>query len=56
MTEPGESLSWWEKIRFLAQLRYHLRMGFLRIRDVWWQILQTAVAASAAWILVLCDE
>src|SRR5919202_4131436 len=51
MTEPGEGLSWWERIRFLAQLRYHLRMGFVHIRDVWWQILQTAVAASAAWIL-----
>src|SRR5919205_3309807 len=51
MTEPDERLSWWERIRFLAQLRYHLRMGFVHIRDVWWQILQTAVAASAAWIL-----
>ena len=51
MIEPGEGLSWWERVRFLAQLRYHLRMGFMHIRDVWWQILQTAVAASAAWVL-----
>ena len=51
MTESGEGLSWWNKVHFLAQLRYHLRMGFVHVRNVWWQILQTAVAASAAWIL-----
>src|SRR5918911_4735297 len=51
MTESSEGLSRWEKVHFLAQLRYHLRMGFVHVRNVWWQILQTAVAASAAWIL-----
>ncbi|MBV9452852.1 MAG: FUSC family protein [Rubrobacter sp.] len=35
----------------MAQLRYHLRMGFVHVRNVWWQILQTTAAASAAWVL-----
>ncbi len=35
----------------MALLRHRLRMGFVHVRNVWWQILQTAVAAGAAWVL-----
>lgn len=50
MIEPSEGLSR-EEISVLARLRHRLRMGFVHIRGGWWQILQTAIAASAAWIL-----
>ncbi len=51
MTRPSEHLAWWEKVSFLARLRHRLRMGFVHVRGGWWQILQTAVAAGAAWVL-----
>jgi Fusaric acid resistance protein-like len=51
MTRPSEGLAWWEKVGFLARLRRRLRMGFVHVRGGWWQILQTAVAAGAAWVL-----
>ena len=51
MTRPSEGLSWWERVGFLARLRRRLRMGFVHVRGGWWQILQTAVAAGAAWVL-----
>jgi hypothetical protein len=51
MIEPGEGLSWWEKVGFLTRFHHRLRMGFLHVRGGWWQILQTAVAAGAAWVL-----
>jgi hypothetical protein len=43
--------SWWEKARFFARFRHRLRSGGLLLRGGWLQILQTAVAASAAWFL-----
>ncbi len=51
MTRLSEGLTWWEKVSFLARLRHRLRMGFRHVRGGWWQILQTAVAAGAAWVL-----
>jgi hypothetical protein len=48
---PDEGLAWWEKVGFLARLRHRLLMGFVHVRGGWWQILQTAVAAGAAWAL-----
>ncbi len=51
MTRPSDGLAWWEKVGFLARLHHHLRMGFVHVRGGWWQILQTAVAAGAAWVL-----
>ena len=51
MTRPSEGLSWWAKVGFLTRLRRRLRMGFVHVRGGWWQILQTAVAAGAAWVL-----
>src|SRR5919202_1150252 len=51
MTRPSEVLAWWERVGFLIRLRHRLRMGFLHVRGGWWQILQTAVAAGAAWVL-----
>ena len=35
----------------MIRLRHRLRMGFRHVRGGWWQILQTAVAAGAAWVL-----
>src|SRR3954468_20535269 len=51
MIEPSEGLSRWERVGFLARLRHRLSMGFIHLRGGWWQILQTAVAAGAAWVL-----
>jgi hypothetical protein len=51
MRGPSEGVSWWEKVGFLARLRRRLRSGFSHVRGGWWQILQTAVAAGAAWVL-----
>src|SRR5919202_4270320 len=51
MTRPSEVLAWWEKVGFLIRLRHRLRIGFRHVRGGWWQILQTAVAAGAAWVL-----
>lgn len=50
MIGPSEGSSR-EGISFLARLRHRLRMGLAHIRGGWWQILQTAIAAGAAWIL-----
>ena len=41
----------WEKASFSARFRHRLRSGGLRLRGVWLQILQTAVAACVAWFL-----
>ena len=35
----------------MIRLRHRLRRGFRHVRAGWWQILQTAVAAGAAWVL-----
>ena len=43
--------SWWEKASFSARFRHRLRSGGFRLRGVWLQILQTAVAACVAWFL-----
>ena len=56
---PSGSLSWWEKVSFSARVRHRLRSGTHRLRSVWWQIVQTAVAAVVAWflaVLILGDE
>jgi hypothetical protein len=47
------SLSWWEEVSFFARVRHRLRSGIHRLRSVWWQILQTAVAAVVAWFLAV---
>jgi hypothetical protein len=50
---PSGSLSWWEKVSFSARVRHRLRSGTHRLRSVWWQIVQTAVAAIVAWFLAV---
>jgi hypothetical protein len=50
---PSGSLSWWEKVSFTARVRHRLRSGIHRLRSVWWQIVQTAVAAVVAWFLAV---
>jgi hypothetical protein len=50
---PSGSLSWWEKVGFSGRVRHRLRSGIHRLRSVWWQILQTAVAAVVAWFLAV---
>ena len=50
---PSGGLSWWDKVSFYARVRQRLRSGIHRLRSVWWQILQTAVAATVAWFLAL---
>jgi uncharacterized membrane protein YgaE (UPF0421/DUF939 family) len=47
----NDGLSWWERIRFFIRVRQRLRGGVGRLRDGWFQILQTAVAAGVAWLL-----
>jgi uncharacterized membrane protein YgaE (UPF0421/DUF939 family) len=50
---PRGSLSWWEKVSFSGRVRHRLRSGIYRLRSVWWQIVQTAVAAIVAWFLAV---
>jgi uncharacterized membrane protein YgaE (UPF0421/DUF939 family) len=50
---PSGSKSWWEKVSFSARVRHRLRSGIHRLRSVWWQIVQTAVAAVVAWFLAV---
>lgn len=47
----NEGLSWWEKVRFFLRVRQRLRGGVGRLREGWFQILQTALAAGVAWLL-----
>lgn len=49
--EPYVGSSWWHRVRFFVWDR--LRSGVLRLRDGWLQILQTGVAACAAWFLAV---
>ena len=51
--ESRRNLSWREKINFSARARHRPRSGIYRLRGGWWQILQTAVAAGAAWFLAV---
>jgi hypothetical protein len=41
------------KVGFFARFRHRLRLGGLRLRGGWLQILQTAVAACVAWFLAV---
>jgi hypothetical protein len=50
---PRGTLSWWEKVSFSGRVRHRLRSGIYRLRSVWWQIVQTAVAAIVAWFLAV---
>jgi hypothetical protein len=50
---PSGGPSWWEKVSFSGRVRHRLRSGIHRLRSVWWQIVQTAVAATVAWFLAL---
>jgi uncharacterized membrane protein YgaE (UPF0421/DUF939 family) len=49
--EPYEDPSWWDRVRFFVW--DHLRLGILRLRSGWLQILQTGVAACIAWFLAV---
>jgi uncharacterized membrane protein YgaE (UPF0421/DUF939 family) len=49
--EPHEDPSWWDRVRFFVRDR--LRLGILRLRSGWLQILQTGVAACVAWFLAV---
>ena len=49
--EPYEGSSRWHRARFFVWAR--LRSSALRLRGGWLQILQTAVAAGAAWFLAV---
>ena len=49
--KPREGSSWWERIGPRVRVRNRLRSGVLLLRGAWLQILQTAVAACAAWFL-----
>ncbi len=49
--EPYEGSSWWERVTL--SVRQRLRAGGFRLRGGWLQILQTAVAACAAWFLAV---
>ena len=51
--EPVRGLSWRERVNFNARVRHRLRSSIQRLRDVWWQILQTALAAGGAWFLAV---
>jgi uncharacterized membrane protein YgaE (UPF0421/DUF939 family) len=51
--EPSGGLSWRERVSFSARLRHRLLSGIHRLRSVWWQIVQTAVAAIVAWFLAV---
>src|SRR5215203_4532318 len=48
---PGKDSSWRERVRPYIRVRHRLRSGTLLLRGGWLQILQTAVAACAAWFL-----
>jgi uncharacterized membrane protein YgaE (UPF0421/DUF939 family) len=48
---PREGTSWRDRIGPRVRVRNRLRSGFLLLRGAWLQILQTAVAACAAWFL-----
>src|SRR5215212_1870892 len=49
MVRSREKRSWRERIGPRVRVRNRARSGFLLLRDGWLQILQTAVAACAAW-------
>jgi uncharacterized membrane protein YgaE (UPF0421/DUF939 family) len=51
MVRHREKRSWREKIGPRVRVRNRVRSGFLLLRGGWLQILQTAVAACAAWFL-----
>jgi uncharacterized membrane protein YgaE (UPF0421/DUF939 family) len=48
---PREGTSWRDRIGLRVRVRNRLRSGVLLLRGAWLQILQTAVAACAAWFL-----
>ncbi|MBA2713472.1 MAG: FUSC family protein [Rubrobacteraceae bacterium] len=48
---PSEGSSFRERIGSRVRVRHRLRSGFLLLKGGWLQILQTAVAACAAWFL-----
>jgi uncharacterized membrane protein YgaE (UPF0421/DUF939 family) len=48
---PREGTSWRDRIGPRVRMRNRLRSGVLLLRGAWLQILQTAVAACAAWFL-----
>jgi uncharacterized membrane protein YccC len=48
---PAKDSSWRERVRPYVRVRHRLRSGTLLLRGGWLQILQTAVAACAAWFL-----
>src|SRR5215210_7038558 len=48
---PGKDSSWRERVRPYVRVRHRLRSGVLQLRRGWLQILQTAVAACAAWFV-----
>jgi uncharacterized membrane protein YgaE (UPF0421/DUF939 family) len=49
--KPRDGSSWRERIGPRVRVRTRLRSGVLLLRGAWLQILQTAVAACAAWFL-----
>ena len=51
MARPRENRLWRERIGPQVRVRNRVRSGFLLLRGGWLQILQTAVAACAAWFL-----
>ncbi len=51
--KPQQGSSWRETIGPRLSLRNRLRSGVLLLRGAWLQILQTAVAACAAWFLAV---
>ncbi len=48
---PSEGSSFREKIGPYFRVRHRLRSGVLELKRGWLQILQTAVAACAAWFI-----
>ena len=51
--KPRDGSSWRERIGPRVRVRTRLRSGMLLVRGAWLQILQTAVAACAAWFLAV---
>ena len=51
MARPREKRLWRERIGPQVRVRNRVRSGFLLLRGGWLQILQTAMAACAAWFL-----
>ncbi len=51
--KPTEGSSWRERIWPRIRVRHRLRSGVILLRGGWLQILQTAVAACAAWFLAV---